>query len=193
MKSLMKREVRSQMSRWGLRLLAIALLGAVAGAVPAQTTVTLPNSSQTTTLTATVSEQARVTLPSAIAFTVGNTSVSTAASAASVTIDNIVLATATKQLKLSLQANAASFTPPVTGATTWSAGDVTWNAASWTSATGAAGTLSNSAFNEIATGDADTASLSTTALVFTLAAKATVKRSGAHTLAATWKVESIGS
>src|SRR5262249_34004243 len=139
------------------------------------------------------SEQARVTLPSAIAFTVGNTAVSTAASAASVTIDNIVLATATKQLKLSIQANAASFTAPVNGATTWSAGDATWNAPTWTPATGASGTLSSSAFTEVATGDADTASMSTTGLVFTLAAKATVKRSGAHTLAATWKVESIGS
>ena len=36
------------------------------------------------------------------------------------------------------------------GATTWSASDVSWNAATWTAATGVAGTLSNAAFNTVA-------------------------------------------
>jgi hypothetical protein len=78
-------------------------------------------------------------------------------------------------------------------ATTWSAGDVTWNAAAWTSATGAVGTLSEAAYTEVATCFADSASCSTTGLVFTLGAKNTVKRSGDHTLAITWKFESIGT
>lgn len=175
-------------------LAAVAGLAlAAAHAASAQTVVALPDTSQTTRLTASVAEQATVTVPAGVGFDVTNIAANTAASAATVSVSNIVLATATKQLKVSVQAAAASFTPPVAGATTWSAGDVTWNAATWTSATGAAGTLSNSAFNEVATCAADTASCSTTGLVFTLGAKGTVKRSGNHTLDVTWKIESIGT
>jgi hypothetical protein len=159
----------------------------------AQQSVTLTDTSQTTTLTANVSEQARVTVPAGVTFNVTNLSASTAASAASVTVQSIVLATATKQMRVSLQANAASFTPPVVGATTWGAGDVTWNAATWTNATGASGTLSNSAYTAVATCAADAADCSTTGLVFSLGAKPTVKRAGNHTLVVTWKFESIGS
>ena len=157
----------------------------------AQTTVALPNSTQTTTLTANVSDQARVTVPAGVTFAVTNVSANPAASDASVTIDAIVLAAATNQLKISLQANAASFTPPVAGATTWAAGDVTWNAATWTNATGASGTLSNAAYNTVSTCTADTSTCSTTGLVFTLGAKPTVRRSGSHTIVVTWKFESI--
>jgi len=172
-------------------LMAVLLLVPALGM--AQTTVTLPDTSQTTTLTANVSEQAQVTVPAGVTFNVTDISGSTAASAASVTIDNIVLATATKQLKVSIQANATDFTPPVALATTWAASDVTWNAATWTSATGASGTLSDAAYGEVATCTADTASCSTTGLVFTLAANTGVKRSGNHTLVITWKFEAIGS
>lgn len=172
---------------------AAAFVAAHATTAGAQTSVTLPNSAQTTTLTATVSEQARVTVPSGVSFAVSNVTTSTAASAASVTVESIVLATATKQLKVSLQANAASFSPPVTAAATWTASDVSWNAPSWTNATGAAGTLSNSAYTDLATCGADAATCSTTGLVFTLAANSSVKRSGNHTLVVTWKFESIGS
>jgi len=169
------------------------LIAASAGVAQAQTTVTLPDTSQTTTFTANVSEQARVIVPATITFNVTDITVSKAASAATITIDNIVLATATKQLKLSIQASAASFTPPVVGATTWSATDVTWNAATWTNATGSSGTLSSSAYNAVATCTANAATCSTTGLVFTLGAKTTVNRAGNHTLNATWKVESIGT
>jgi len=168
---------------------AIVLLACSASA---QTTVTLPDTSQTTVLTAVVNEQARVTFPSGVTFTVSDITGSTIASPAAVTISNIVLATATKQLKVSVQADAAAFTAPG-GSTTWSAGDVTWSAATWTSATASAGTLSNSAYNAVATCAADAASCSTTGLVFTLGAKPTVQRSGNHQLTVRWKVEAIGS
>jgi hypothetical protein len=161
--------------------------------VHAQQGVTLTDTSQTTTLTANVSEQARVTVPAGVTFNVTNVTSSTAGTAASVSVDTIVLATATKQMRVSLQATAASFTPPVAGAATWAAGDVTWNAATWTNATGTSGTLSNAAYTEVATCSADTAACSTTDLVFTLGAKSTVKRAGSHTLVVTWKFESIGS
>jgi len=173
--------------------LALCVLALGSSAAQAQTTVTLPDTSQTTLMTATVSEQARVTVPGSVSFAVTNVTNNTTASAVAITIDRIVLATATKQLQVSLQASAASFTPPVAGATTWSAGDLSWSAATWTRATGAAGTLSAAAFTQIATCDPDVADCSTTGLVFTLAAKSTVQRAGSHTLTVTWKVESIGS
>jgi hypothetical protein len=181
------------MWRWCVRpALASALVLGLAASASAQTTVALPNQSQQTILTANVSEQARVTVPAGISFGVTSVAASTAAPAASVAIDNIVLATGTKQLQVSLQANAASFTSP-DGSTTWSAGDVTWNAATWTNATGAAGTLSNSAFNNVAQCAQGVASCSTAGLVFTLAPNTSVVRSGSHTLVVSWKFESIGS
>jgi hypothetical protein len=174
-------------------LLLATVVVAGSGIAEAQTTVTLPDTSQTTTLTATVSEQARVMVPAGVAFTVTSVSTATAATSASVTVDRIVLATATKQFRVSLEANALNFTPPSVGATTWAAADVTWNAAAWTNATGSAGTLSNASFTPVAVCTAGVATCSTSALVFTLAAKTTVQISGNHTLTVTWKFESIGS
>ena len=156
-----------------------------------QTTVTLPDTSLTSTVSVNVNEQVRITVPAGVTFNVSNIGVSTVAAAVSITVDQIVMASATKQLKISLQANAASFAPPVGGAVTWSAGDVTWNAATWTNATGSAATLSHSSSNTVATCQADAANCSTTGLVFTLAPKPTVQRSGTHTLVVAWKLESI--
>ncbi|HJR59995.1 MAG TPA: hypothetical protein VJ813_11370 [Vicinamibacterales bacterium] len=161
--------------------------------VLAQTTVTMPDTSQTTTVSASVSEQARITVPAGIAFNVTNVGSITVANAATLTVDQIVLSSATKQLRLSLQAATGSFAPPVVGATTWAAGDVSWNAASWTAATGASGTLSSSVYSTVATCNAGATTCSTTGLTFSLAAKPTVQRSGTHTLVVMWKVESIGS
>ncbi len=176
----------------GLPLLATTFVLAFGSVGYAQTSVTLTDTSQTTTLTANVSEQARVTVPAGVTFNVTNVGAATAASAASVTVSNIVLATATKQFKVSLQANAATFTAPG-GATTWSASDVSWNAAAWTNAAGSLGTLSSASYNTVATCVADATDCSTTALVFSLAAKGTVKRAGNHQLTVVWKFESIGS
>jgi hypothetical protein len=176
--------------------IAVVLFGVVASwsaSASAQTTVVLPDTSQMTAVSVTVSEQARVAVPAGVSFNVTNIGVSTAASAAAITVDDIVLASATKQLRISLQALAASFTAPAPGDATWTASDVSWNAASWTSATGAAGTLSNTTFNSVATCDPGADACSTTGLVFSLASKPGVQRSGTHTLVVTWKVESIGS
>ena len=171
--------------------LVVLVLVFVAAAAVAQTTVTLPDTSQSTTLTANVSDQAQVTVPPSVTFNVTNISGSTAASAASVTASNIVLAGASNHLRISVQANAASFTPSVVTGVTWAAGDVTWNAATWTNATGHTGTLSNSAFNAVADCTAAVTTCSTTGLVFTIGAKPTVNYSGAHTLVVKWKFESI--
>jgi hypothetical protein len=184
-------KIRKSLQAGALLLLSVVPAGA-------QTPVELPNSGQTTTLTASVSEQATITVPAGVTFNVTNVGGSTAASAVSVSVQNIVLASSTKQLKVSLMGAAASFTPPVAGATTWSASDVSWTApngggGAWVNAVRNNGTLSSSSFVEVATCNADAASCSTTGLTFTLAAKPTVKRSGSHTLVVTWKFESIGS
>jgi hypothetical protein len=92
---------------------------------------------------------------------------------------------------VSLQADASSFTPPSPGDATWAPDDVSWNAATWTNATGATGTLSDSGFNEVSQCTADTASCSTNDLTFTLAPNLTVKRAGNHTLVVRWKVDAI--
>ena len=144
-------------------------------------------------------EQARVTVPAGVSFNVTNVRSSTTHGDVAINVQNIVLSTATKQLRISLTANAASFTPPGAGATTWSASDVSWNAGpgggpnQWQNATGSTGTLSAAAYNTVATCNADTSSCSITKLSFTLGAKPTVKRAGSHTLIVTWKFESIGS
>ena len=184
---------RMLLFRSALASFSFLLVAANAHVASAQTTVSLPDTSQTTLLTATVSEQARIVVPASISFTVGNIANSTAASTATVTIDRIVLSSATKQLRVSVQAAAASFTPPSPGATTWAASDVTWNAANWTRATGVSGVLSAVSFTQVATCEPGAADCSTTDLVFTLGAKPTVNRSGAHTLVVTWKFEAIGS
>ena len=89
------------------RYLAGLLALTMSSTAGAQTTVTLPDTSQTTTMSANVSEQARVTVPATVTFSVTNIGVSTAATAASVTADQIVTSSAAKQLRISLQANAA--------------------------------------------------------------------------------------
>jgi hypothetical protein len=178
-------------SRVALSLsLALICAPAVAGA---QITVVLPSTNLTSTLTATVSEQARVAVPAGVSFAVNDIGASTDASPVSVAVDRIVLATATKQVRVSLKASAATFTPSVVSAPSWSADDVSWAAGTWTRADGAAGTLSSSAYTEVATCSAGVADCSTSALVFTLAANPAITTSGSHTLTVTWKIESIGS
>lgn len=171
----------------------IAVAGLLAGGAmtSAQTTVILPDTSQTTPASATVIEQARVTVPAGVSFAVTNVGAATVSSAAAITVDQIVLTSATRQLRVSVRAQAPSFTPPAAGGATWSAGDVSWNAASWSGAAGAGGTLSTTVYNAVATCNPGTAACSTAGLVFSLAAKPAVQRAGAHTLVVSWKVESL--
>jgi hypothetical protein len=142
-------------------------------------------------LSANVSEQVRVTVPGIVNFNVTNIAVATASTPVSVTVDDVVLATAGKTVKISVLASAAAFTPSVASAATWAAVDVSWVAATFSNGgTGAIGTLALTAV-PVPTCAADVASCSTTNLVFTLAPNALVKRSGSHTLNMTWKFESI--
>ncbi|MHB1461832.1 MAG: hypothetical protein ACYC1M_11170 [Armatimonadota bacterium] len=150
-----------------------------------------------TTLTATVSEQCQIAVPSGVAFAVTDITKDTVSAAQSVAITDIVLASATKQLKLSIEAAAGTFTS-TNGGSTWAPADISWNAATWSgdlalTGTGSAGTaLSNSVYGTVATSAATSSICSSTDLVFTLKSNPLVTRSGAHTLAVTWKVESTG-
>jgi hypothetical protein len=146
-----------------------------------------------TTLTANVYEQCDITVPATITFNVGDISDPTpSTTAASLAVTNVVTATSTKRLRVSVRASSANFTASVTGAPTWAASAVTWDAAtSWAGGTGQAGTLSQSSYTPVVIGNADTAAFSTTTLHFTLAANTGVKRSGGYVLALSWKVESM--
>ena len=179
-------------SRPGLMAAAIAVAALLVGAprATAQVVVSMPNTDQSTTFTASVAEQVTITVPTAVSFTVNNIGIDTVATNASVSATNIVMSAAGRALKISLKADAAGFTSPVAGET-YDAADVIWNASTWTSGVGASGTLSSAAYPEIATCTADATGCSTADLAFTLKAHAGVAYAGDHTLDATWKIESV--
>jgi hypothetical protein len=171
----------------------VALTAISAGLASAQEVVVLPgNAISTTLLTAIVSDQARITIPSAVTFNVTNIAAATVASGVSFLADNIVLSSASATLNISLIGNAATFTVPAASAT-WAVADVSWGVAAFTAGTAVAGTLAATAV-PFATCAAAVATCGTagSTLVFTLAPKPTVTRSGNHTLTMTWKVTSIG-
>jgi len=175
------------------RITSVAVIACslIAGASAMAATVTLPDSTQSTTFTATVAEQITVTVPAAIGFTVNDVTSSTAAAAVGITITSMAL-TSGNHLKISLAPDAASFTAPNLG-TTWASSDVSWNLSTGTNYTGAAGTMSAVAGTYVVIGNCtlNVNTCSTADLTFTLAAKTTIDQAGAHTLAATWKFESI--
>ncbi|MDI6827733.1 MAG: hypothetical protein QME62_04525 [Armatimonadota bacterium] len=157
------------------------------------TVVTLPDTSQTTTFTATVSEQANVSVPASVTFTVNNVSENTSSTNQTVSATSIVLSDG-KKLRIEIAPNAANFTPPSGGSVTWASSDISWNAPTWTGGTGNAASMSANVGTYTKVADMATANageVSTSALVFTLAAKATVDRAGNHTLEATWKFSSF--
>jgi hypothetical protein len=170
----------------------VALTAITATLASAQTTVGLPDTSQSTTLSADVSEQARITVPGTLHFAVTNTSAITNASAA-VTVTNIALASAAKQLQISVKADSLTFTPSVVGGTTWASSDVSWDAVVFSNAgVGTAGALAGVAtYGIVQTCAVNVTECSTVALPFHLAAKPAVNYSGSHTLSMTWKFASL--
>jgi hypothetical protein len=171
----------------------VAVVVCIPALASGQTNISLAGSA-TSTLTAAVAEQADVSLPGALTIDVNDVNAQAARPNQVVSISNIVLASATKQLRLLVRANASSFTAPAGATTTWDASAVSWTTTqSWTNGAAAAGTLSASAFNTVATCDPGVTSCSTTRLKFTLAPNSDIRRSGTYTLAMTWKIESIGS
>lgn len=166
----------------------LAVILGIPAFAEAQTGVVLPSTTVTSTLTADVAEQAQVSVPASVSIAVNNVNAQSAQPNQAVSATNIVLATATKQLKVSIQANAATFTPPATATNTWNASDVSWTTTGgspWTNATGTDRTLSHLSYNTVATCNAGATSSSTTRLKFNLASNANINRSGTHTLVIT--------
>jgi len=172
------------------RLLTVICAVLVVAGSASAVVVTLEDTSQGTTFTATVSEQANVSVPAEVDFTVVNVSSATASAAQTVSATTVVLLNG-QALRVELQAGDADFTAPAGGTITWAASNISWNAATWSNGTGATGTLSSAAYTKLADSNANAGSMSANNLVFTLAAKATVDRAGDHTLTATWKFSSI--
>ena len=167
-------------------------LGAVLLTAPdafGQTTVILPDTSLTTAVTVNLYESARVTIPSSAMFNVSNVSAATTSQNLTVSLQDLFRKSSTTGVAISLRATALNFTPPQSGAVTWSASDVSWEAVTWTGGTGSAGTLSNASFTPVVT--CATTGCSTTTFTLQLAAKPTVGRAGAHTLVVTWKIETL--
>jgi len=171
------------------RILTVACAVILMAGASLAAVVNLPNETQSTTFTATVSEQANVSVPASVAFNVTNVSADTNSADQSVSATTVVLSDG-KALRVEIQADAANFTAPFGGTVTWAAGDISWDAATWTNGTGSANALSTS-YTTVATSNANAASLSASDLTFTLADKNTVDRAGDHTLAATWKFSSV--
>lgn len=177
---------------WRTGFLAPAAFVMFAAAADAQSAVTVGEGPHaTTTMSAMVSDQTRVHLPAGIAFNVTDVGRAIASDSVSILLDRIVLPTSTAQVRLSVQAAAPSFTPPVAGVTTWDAADVSWNEGQWSNASGAPGALSSSTYSAIVTCHADVSLCGTDRMSFTLAAKPAVSRAGNHTLTIVWKVEAI--
>jgi len=180
----------------GVALLHGCLIGAAQPAFSASI-LTLPDTSQTSTFQATIGEQINVVVPTIISFgniTIGgnNSSVAATSAAQTVSITGATLASG-QTVKISLEANAANFTDGA--GPTFAASDVSWNAATWTLATGALGTLKNTAFTQVAQSVvAPVGTIGTTNLVFTLGVHnfgAVAVQAGPQTLVATWQFQSF--
>ena len=179
------------MFRYLHKLAIAALLIGMVSAASAQTTVPIPDQSRTSVLTATVGEQCRINVPATISFAVTNVNAATASSPVTVVIDNIVLANATRRLRVLVRAVGISFTPPIVGDATWASADVSWNAATWQNGAGFAGVLNSVVFVRMAETLPNVPNTQTGNLTFTLAARPTVRRAGNHTLNMTWRVEAF--
>lgn len=169
--------------------LLVTLAGGGAGEARAQTTVILPDTSQTTSVVVNIMENVTVTIPSVTFFTVANIAAPTTSTPMTVGTSALMRKTTSTGVALSMRAAAPQFTPPQAGAVTWAAGDVAWQAGTWTGATGSAGVLSSAAFTRVAA--CGTTGCSTSSFTLTLAPKPSVSRAGAHSLVVTWKIESL--
>ena len=169
-----------------IMLLAVALLAISTAALA----VVLPDENQQTLFTASVSEQADLTVPATITFDVVDVSADTAVTGLTVSVTAIVLYDG-NALRIELKADSANFDMPTGATVTWAASDVSWDAPAWTGGTGAAGTLSSAAYTKIADSNENVGELSSSAVTWTLADKATIERAGDYDLTTTWKFSSF--
>ena len=135
-------------------------------------------------------EWVNITLPAAVNFAVTNAGLSTTGTPNPTQISFSLLSVLTGHaLRISIQANAPSFTPPA-GAATIPASAVSWTTSGAVNGTGSGGTMSNVAPVRVFQSTAG-ASAGSVNLVWQLAAPGTAIRAGNHTLTARWILESI--
>ena len=135
----------------------------------------------------------RVTVPAGVSFAVTNASASTAGSPAStpVTYSQPKSFAKTDRLRISVRADASTFSGP--GTTHPAASNVSWTATA-TDGTASNGTLSSSAYTQVYQSPANLKATdsATISLAWTLASiLAPGLRSGAHTLQIRWKFEAF--
>jgi hypothetical protein len=174
----------------GLAAALATISGSAFAVVAAGSNVPLPDDSAQTTLRAVVREQCDISVPAEIVFNVTDIARDTSASGA-VAIDKIVLASAKRQLKLSLRAGAEAFAAPETGAPTWQADQVAWSAEGWSNAKGQGNRLSPKEWGTVAVSDPGVSKIGNGKLQFVLGANDRISRSGDYTLTVNWRVESV--
>ena len=154
-------------------------------------TLTLPDESQTITLTALINEQADVSVPASVIFNVTDVSQGALSAEYTISATNVVLEDG-KKLRIEIIPTSEEFTPPVPGATTYQAGNVGWNSPTWVNGDGHVGALDIWGYYIVADmSSANASELSTTQLKFALGPNSAVNRAGNHTLSATWKFSSL--
>lgn len=140
-------------------------------------------------LPASAQDSVTIQVPIGVSFQVSDVSRSSNGSPESSTLSfSSANLTGGHVLRVSLQADAAAFTPP-SGAGI-PASKVTWTAFSATGGTAFNGTVGSSAYNLVFQ-SAPTATSGQVDLTWSLAAPGSGTRAGSHQLAIRWKVESI--
>jgi hypothetical protein len=164
----------SKPSRFG-RSLALAALGlAWLGAGPAAP-----------------QESVQVVLPAAVSFTVFDVSVPAAGSPDPTRLEFTAIdLQAGNALRVSVQAEAANFTPPAPGGSPIPASRISWTTSGAQGGAGTSGTLSDSAYGQVFQ-SSTAASSAQVDVHWTLAAVGGGVRAGWHDLTLRWKLESV--
>jgi hypothetical protein len=140
-------------------------------------------------VSAAAQETVSIAMPSAVSFSVTDVSRNTTGSPSPTTISfsNASLNSG-KALRVSVQADAAAFTPP--GGPSIPASKVSWSTLGAAGGTGWNGTLSSTSYTLVFQSDPSPTS-GHVDVEWTLAAPGSVIRAGIHQLVIRWKVESI--
>ena len=177
------------------RILTVIFMVLLAAGIASAGVVTLDDETQTTTFTATVSEQMDVSVTAAVAFSVLNTAIPTVQTGTVTVSATAIALDEGHKLRIDIAPNEADFEESAAGGgPTWPSEAISWDAPVWTGGTGSSGTMSDTAddYHLVAQMTAaNSTEVSTALLEFTLAANAAVTHAGDHTLACTWKFSSL--
>jgi len=134
-------------------------------------------------------ESVNISMPASVLFFVTDVGMSTTGSPNPTTVSfESAQLDSGKALKISVQADAASFTPPSGMAIP--ALNVSWTTSGAVGGTGSNGTLNASSYNQVYQSFADPSTGSVN-ITWTLASPGSGIRAGDHTLTVRWKLESV--